>query len=108
MKLNQNELFYREILPTNFSFIEVDYRIMSMIKKDKEVNVILNDNKKGYIEIFDYKSRIAWRIYRSEDEWYYIKYINKNSSEIKYYLCDQYEGLIKLLKNKELINYEKY
>jgi hypothetical protein len=40
-------------------------------------------------------------IYESEDEYFYITIFDYK--DIKYYKCDQFEGLFKFLKDKEII-----
>ena len=43
------------------------------------------------------------RISITEDEWFYVSSYNPETSDETYYKCDQFEGLVKFLKDKKII-----
>lgn len=45
------------------------------------------------------RGNIALNIFKGDDEWYFIKEFSNRG--IKFYKCDQYDGLIKYIKNHE-------
>jgi hypothetical protein len=46
---------------------------------------------------------IVWRIWECSDEWFFVEVRDTQSSISLYYKCDQFEGLVELLKDKGII-----
>jgi len=47
---------------------------------------------------YNYLENYRYTLLKSEDEWYFIAIQNVKTHEWLYYKCDQYDGLLKLLK----------
>jgi hypothetical protein len=89
---NLNEKIKKLILSTQ-KFTESGYRISGPPRLEGSIIVIDNID-------------IDMRISLDDDEWYFVWFeekITKSTIRIKYYKCDQFEGLVKFLKDKEII-----
>jgi hypothetical protein len=75
--------------------------IKETIRKSKDIFKYPNpnhlaDKSKSYLVVMDSKSSYVFIITKLKDEWFYIK----DFTNIKYYCCDQFDGLIKFLDDK--------
>jgi hypothetical protein len=54
-----------------------------------------------------YRAKIKWEIFMMPDEYFLVQEIIQvyagGDAKVRYYKCDQFEGLVKLLKDKKLI-----
>lgn len=61
-------------------------------------NIPVRSNLSGaYIEHFDEYKRKSLKIYKFEDDWYGIFYINHRYGYTKSYICDQFDELVDCL-----------
>lgn len=111
-----SDKFYSEITEGEFydlsNFISSENSFISLENKyiSKLIKFGFRVEKGGFICSDDvkwmFKDNIC--IYQLEDD-YFIVSISEhiNNPHIKYYKCDQFDGLIKLLKDKRFINMKK-
>jgi hypothetical protein len=110
--------YYTQISEDEFNSEEViqcdiDSRYVSIIKSQIKKEFDLEWSRAGIIEINNVmvvtRKYDNWIIYQAKDEWFYVK---KYAQDImagpyndfyNYYKCDQIDGLIKYLKDNEII-----
>lgn len=76
----------------NGNQIELEYNLKRLIK-DIVIKITNNHNSDHYSPIRLYIDKIV-------DEWYVIEEYKMGDTQPKFYLCDQFDGLIKFLKDK--------
>ena len=118
---NQDE-YYQEITSEEFNDLEDEGMIVGFSPKDRErLDIILNNNvwprfsktirsssynSGGCLVLMlndDYFSHVA--IEPLEDDYYIVFTSNNKIDGSKYYKCDQWEGLMRLLKDKGIIKW---
>ena len=116
---NQDE-YYKEITSEEFNDLEDEGMIVGFSPKDREkLDIILNNNvgprfiktirsssynSGGCLVLMlndDYFSHVV--IEPLEDDYYIVLTSNNKIDGSKYYKCDQWEGLMRLLKDKGII-----
>ena len=76
----------------NGNQIELEYNLKRLIK-DIVIKITNNHNS-------DHYSPIRLYIDKTVDEWHVIEEYKMGDTQPKFYLCDQFDGLIKFLKDK--------
>ena len=99
-----NEKYYVEIngyeyesVIYNAKFVNL-YHITTLLEKTFTNFVFINNyrNIMATIDVFEKTCMtIVLDIIESKDEWFYLCYLRED----KYYKCDQFEGLIKCMKD---------
>jgi hypothetical protein len=120
---NNSDQFYTEIgKPSEARFANaaidaIDFNVYNFnliknhLKPDVKIKLLkkllLTEFDKIYVPATDLvkiiTKNISIDIYETDDEWFYVVY-NHVSTPIKYYKCDQIEGVLKLLKDKNIAN----
>ena len=124
IKVFENFEYFTEISEDEFLSDDGDLVVVEYDIDIKEANIILSliknefkfnwDRNTGTIEIsvnyyddfYLCETNCTWTIYQSKDEWFYIRKMVQES-EYNYYnnyiKCDQFDGLLKYLKNEGII-----
>jgi len=111
---NNSDQFYTEIdKPSEIDAINFNISNFNLIKNhlkpDVRIKLSINYRVNSYhvkfltelVKIIT--KNITIDIYETDDEWFYVVY-NHVSTPIKYYKCDQIDGVLKLLKDKNIAN----
>jgi hypothetical protein len=109
MRIKLFEMFRTDDYYQEISRDEWNYFTPLSIKKSS-IDKIMKVFPSIYIDDYylrSYSKGIVVRIYESEDEYFYVYYLDNSRYGIKppakLYKCDQIEGLFKLLKDKDII-----
>jgi hypothetical protein len=76
-----------------------------LLKGDKHIPGGLENGKPYFIGIY-FNSNDYIQIYEIEDDWFYVVYVTYDKSKIdgiKTYKCDQWNGVVSLLKSIKII-----
>ena len=88
--------------------VEFEQKYVDEIQKRLKTEYYRINQHSNFIEIF-YDRWSNYEIGQAQDEWFYVRkevqdYNDLYNQSYVYYKCDQFEGLLKFLKNYGLIN----